>query len=130
MSQRKILKTKYSPITGQSFESVSQKAVTLHKQKDTTTQKQNSSALSAHFTQTVHTKHVYTAKNDKIAVSINNKDANQKNKDNNIVNNTNNDAYIDSEKIKQEQLLRAKHQKQKTKSLKQMRAMKETQRTY
>ena len=128
MSQRKILKTKYSPITGQSFEAVPQQAVTLHKQKDTTTQKQNSSALSAHFTQTVHTKHVYTAKNDKVAVSINNKDTNKENKDNNIVKNTNNDAYIDSNEIKQEQILRAQHQKQKTQSLKQMRKIKEEQR--
>ena len=128
MSERKILKTKYSPITGQSFEAVSQQAVTLHKQKDTTTQKQNSPVLSANFKQTIRTKHVYTAKNDKVAVTINNKDANKENKDNNIVKNTNNDAYIDSNEIKQEQILRVQHQKQKTQSLKKMRKMKEKQR--
>lgn len=128
MSQRKILKTKYSPITGQSFEAVSQPAVTLHKQKDSDRTKNISSTSSAHFTQGIHTTHIYTPKNDKMDVITNDDNVNQENKDNNIVNNTNNDAYVDSEKIKQEQLLRAQHQKQKTQSLKQMRKMKEKQR--
>lgn len=52
------------------------------------------------------------------------------NKDDNKVNHINNDVYIDSDRIKQEQLLRAKHQKQKAKSLRQMRKQKEAQRTY
>ena len=126
MSQRKVLKTKYNPITGVTFEFVSQPAVVLTTPKDTIQKKQKTLTSSVHFNQNIRIKHIPTTTNNKIDVITDNNDAYKENKNNNTVNDINKeDVYIDSEKLKQEQLLRAKYEKQKTKYLRQIRKNKE-----
>ena len=126
MSQKKVLKTKYNPITGVTFEFVSQPGVVLTTPKDTIQGKQKPLTSSVHFNQNIRIKHIPTTTNNKIDVITDNNDAYKENKNNNTVNDTNKeDVYIDSEKLKQEQLLRAKYEKQKTKYLRQIRKNKE-----
>ena len=72
MSERKILITKYNPVTGMSLNFVAQPAVSLQTKKDGRQTKRKQSTHSVHFKQNVHTTtHVYATKNHKITVSIN-----------------------------------------------------------